>query len=326
MTDINEETTTDRSEMAELDLGSLAEESLQDGHRSGFVAVVGRPNVGKSTLMNAFLRQKLAIVTPKPQTTRSNQLGIVTELGYQIIFIDTPGLVQPRHRLDEYMVEVADEARRDADIILWLVDASEPPGPADRAISQTLQGMIEETSVVMGMNKADLVPPPDVIPRTDSYRELLPEAKWLFFSALRGDGLPELLEMLVNALPEGPRYYPIDQTTDVFVRDIAGELVREQIFLQMRDELPYGAAVRVERYKVRENGVTYINATIIVERENHKKMLIGTKGAQLRKIGAAARREIQELVGGKVYLELWVTVEPGWRRDEKALIRLGYGR
>lgn len=314
------------SEMAELDLDSLAEETLPEGHRSGLVALVGRPNVGKSTLMNAIMRQKIAIVSPRPQTTRANQLGIASEPEYQIIFVDTPGLVQPRHKLDEFMVATAQESIRDADVILWLVDGSEPPGPADQAIARLLKEASDSTPIVMGINKADLLRPEEVIPRTDAYRGLLPKAQWLFFSARNGDGLGELMEILVAALPEGPRYYPIDQTTDFFIRDIAGELVREQIFLQMRDEVPYGTAVRVERFKVRENGVTYINATIFVERENHKKMLIGANGAQLRKIGSGARREIEKLIDGKVYLELWVKVQADWRRDEQALERLGYSQ
>lgn len=321
-----EESTYQPSEMAELDLGSLDESDLPEGHRSGLVVVAGRPNVGKSTLMNAFLKQKLAIVSPRPQTTRTRQLGIITRPEYQMIFIDTPGLTRPRHKLDEYMVGAAEESLRDGDVILWLVDASEPPGTSDSIIAKTLQGLPEEIGIILGLNKADLVPPEKVIERTESYRALLPRAGWLLFSALNGDGLDALLQMLVASLPEGPRFYPADQTTDVFVRDIAAELIREQIFLQMRDELPYGTAVKVNEFKERENDLTYIQATIFVERENHKKIIIGVKGKQLRKIGAAARKEIEELIEGKAYLDLWVKVDPNWRRNEQALKRLGYSR
>jgi GTP-binding protein Era len=320
------EQTYESSEMAELDLSSLAEEALPEGHKSGFVAVAGRPNVGKSTLMNALLKQKIAIVSPRPQTTRSNQLGILTRPEYQIIFVDTPGLVKPRHKLDEFMVSEADNSIHDADVVLWLVEANEWPGPGDQIIAATLLKLPGTTPVVLGINKADLLRPDSVIPRTEAYRALLPEAGWLLFSALHGDGVDVLLQMIVDVLPEGPRYYPADQTTDAFMRDIAAELVREQIFLQLREELPYGTVVQVEEFKERESGVTYIGATIYVERKNHKRIIIGAKGARLREIGSAARRQIEEMIQGKVYLELWVKVEPNWRRNEKALKRFGYSQ
>jgi GTP-binding protein Era len=312
------------SEMAELDLGSLAEDQIPEGHKSGIVAVAGRPNVGKSTLMNAYLRQKIAIVSPRPQTTRSRQLGILTEPDYQIIFVDTPGLIKPRHKLDEYMVTAADNSIRDADFILWLVDASEPVGAGDKFIAGTLKGLVDESSVILAMNKSDLLAPDEVIERSSAYHELMPGAEWILISAANGNGLDQLLQMIVNALEEGPRFYPADQTTDSFVRDIAAELIREQIFLKMRDELPYGTAVAVDEFKERENGIIYIKATIFVERDNHKKIIIGAKGSQLRLIGAAARREIEELIEQKVYLDLWIKVVPNWRRDDAALKRLGY--
>ena len=313
------------SEMADLDLKSLEDEKLPDGHKSGFVAVAGRPNVGKSTLMNAFLDQKVAIVSARPQTTRHKQLGILTTPEYQIIFVDTPGLIKPRHELDEYMVTVAQESVRDADIILWLVDAGEPPGFGDKAIAETFRDLPVEQIVILAINKADLVELESVITRTEEYRELLPHAPWLLFSALEGRGLDALLAILIDALPEGPRFYPIDQTTDSFVRDVAAELIREQIFIQMRDELPYGTTVVVEQFKKRDDGVTYINATIYVERKSHKKIIIGTKGSQLRSIGTSARLEIEKLVEGKVFLDQWVKVEPNWRKNAKALKRLGFG-
>lgn len=312
------------SEMAELDLSSLNEEDLPEGHKSGLVAVAGRPNVGKSTLLNQVMRQKIAIVSPRPQTTRTNQLGILTRPEFQIIFVDTPGLMKPRHKLDEFMVSSAEESVRDADVVLWLVDASEPPGAGDAAIAETMSGLPEDVTIIMAMNKSDLLAPDEVLERTEAYSQLLPGAKWLLISALNGDGLEALLDMLIAALTEGPRYYPADQTTDTFVRDLAAEFIREQIYLQMREEIPYGAAVKVGEYKERENGVIYIRADIFVERDNHKKMIIGAKGSQLRRIGAAARSEIERLVGSRVYLELWVRVEQNWRKDEQSLKRLGY--
>ena len=296
-----------------------------EGHKSGFVALVGRPNVGKSTLMNALLRQKVAIVTPRPQTTRTRQLGIITEPDYQMIFVDTPGLIQsPRHKLDEFMVSAAMEMLQDADVVLWLVDGAFEPGPEDEAIAEQLRELAPENRVILAMNKLDLVPAEQVMPRAESYRALVPNAPWIMFSALTGAGLGELLDMLIEALPEGPRYYPAEQVTDVFLRDIAAEMIREQIMLQLREEVPYGAAVQVEQFKEREDGTTYISANIFVERDSHKRIIIGSKGSQLREIGTAAREEIEKLVEGKVFLDLWVKVEPQWRRDENALRRFGY--
>ena len=275
--------------------------------------------------MNAFLGQKVAIVTHRPQTTRANQLGILTDPDFQIVFVDTPGLTKPRHKLDEIMVGEAEESLRDAEVVLWLVEANRDPGAGDRYIADPLQSLPTHVTVILGLNKADLLAPDEVQLRCEEYQRLLPGVAWILFSALTGDGVPELLEMLVAALPEGPRYYPADQTTDSFVRDIAGELIREQIFLQMEQEVPYGTAVVVEQFKKRESGVTYIGATIFVDRQNHKRMLIGRKGEQLRKIGSAARTEIEALIQGKAYIDLWVKVEPKWRQNRAALKRFGYG-
>lgn len=308
-----------------LNLDTLEHESLPDDHKSGFIAVVGRPNVGKSTLMNALLNQKVAIVTPRPQTTRTRQLGILTRPDYQMVFVDTPGIMQPRHKLDEFMLETALESLIDADIVLWLVDASEPPGAGDREIASRLREVADQSTLILAMNKADLLAPEEVVPRTEAYRALLPEAdNWILFSASEARGLDELFEMLRDALPEGPRYYPSEQVTDVYVRDLAAELVREQILLQIREEIPHGAVVQVEEFKERENGLIYINATIYVEREAHKKIIIGARGSQLRQIGAEARKEIERLLGTRVYLDLWVKVAAGWRRNERTLKRFGY--
>jgi GTP-binding protein Era len=297
------------------------------GHRSGFVALVGRPNVGKSTLFNALMQQKIAIVTPRPQTTRSRQLGIFTEPHYQMVFMDTPGiLAEPRHKLDQYMHVAALETLSDADVLLWLVDCSEKPGEGDRAIANLLTQYVAEKSVILALNKIDLLTAAGVLSHTESYRALLPKAQWIHISALNQDGLPALMEMLIGALPEGPRYYPTEQITDAFERDIAAELIREQVMLQLHDEVPYGAAVEVLEFKERPNGTTYISANIYVERESHKGIVIGAGGAQLRQLGAAARQEIEEMVGGKVFLELWVKVAPKWRRDEQLLRRFGYDR
>ncbi len=294
-----------------------------EGHRSGFVALVGRPNVGKSTLMNAFMRQKIAAVTHRPQTTRTRQLGIITEPGYQMVFIDTPGIIgDPRHELDAFMVQSALETLDDADVVLWLADMSENPGAGDREIAARLAESAGK--VILALNKVDLLSPEDALRRTEAYVSLLRGAEWLHLSALTGDGVAQLLEKLVAALPEGPRYYPAEQITDVYERNIAAELIREQIMLQLRDEVPYGTAVLVRDFKERPNGVTYISADIYVERDSHKSIVIGAGGAQLKQIGAAARQQIEQLIDGPAFLELWVKVEPNWRRDPNRLKRFGY--
>ncbi|MFN2141701.1 MAG: GTPase Era [Candidatus Promineifilaceae bacterium] len=296
-----------------------------EGHKSGFVALAGRPNVGKSTLMNAFMQQKIAIVTPRPQTTRTRQLGIITEPDYQMIFVDTPGIIKdPRHKLDEFMVSAAEEMLTDADVVLWLVDSTEAPGPEDEAIAEKLRALPEGHKVILGINKLDALPADLVLPRSKAFRELVPDADWIMFSAATGAGLPELLQMLVDGLPEGPMYYPADQITDVFLRDIAAEMIREQLMLQLRDEVPYGTAVQVVDFKEQPGEPTYISANIFVERDSHKGIIIGKKGAQLKNIGSAAREEIETMLDDKVFLDLWVKVEPQWRRDENALKRLGY--
>jgi GTP-binding protein Era len=295
------------------------------GFKSGFIALAGRPNVGKSTLMNAFMQQKIAIVTPRPQTTRTRQLGIITEPDYQMIFVDTPGIIkEPRHKLDEFMLDAAVEILEDADVVLWLVDGSEDPGPEDQAIAEKLQALGGRSQVILGINKLDSLSADQVLPRSEAYRSLLPDADWIVFSAATGAGLSELLEMLKEALPEGPMYYPPEQITDVFLRDIAAEMIREQLMLQLRDEVPYGTAVQVVDFKERPAEPTYISANIFVERDSHKGIIIGKQGAQLRKIGEAARKEIEAMLEEKVFLDLWVKVEPRWRRDENALKRLGY--
>lgn len=295
-----------------------------EGHRSGFVALVGRPNVGKSTLMNAFMRQKIAAVSHRPQTTRTRQLGIITEPHYQIVFMDTPGIItQPRHELDEFMVQSALETLDDADVVLWLLDLTTTPGEDDRLIAERLAG-VGADKVIMGLNKVDATSAEEALNHTEAYAALLRGATWLHLSAAEGQGVAELLERLVSALPEGPRYYPPEQITDVFERNIAAELIREQLLLQLRDEIPYGTAVQVRDFKERDNGTIYISADIFVERDSHKSIVIGAGGAQLKQLGAAAREQIEQLMDAKVFLELWVKVEPNWRRDPQLLRMFGY--
>jgi GTP-binding protein Era len=298
-------------------------EELPEDHRAGFVAVVGQPNVGKSTLMNAFLGEKVAIVSPKPQTTRLRQLGILTLPHAQIIFVDTPGIHLPRNKLGKYMVEVASRAIPDADVILFMVDVSRPPNKADKLIAAKIEEQAD-AAVIMAMNKSDALPPHHVIPHTDAYRALLPNAAWMLVSATRGDNCDMLLQMIVEALPVGPRYYPADQLTDSQLRENVAEIIREKALEALHQEVPHSVAVQVEEFKERGPNLTYVGATIYVEKESQKGIVIGSEGKMLRAIGAMARKELQEILGTKVYLELWVKVLKDWRKRDDALRRLGY--
>jgi GTP-binding protein Era len=308
----------------------LMPEDLPPDHRSGFVAVVGKPNVGKSTLMNAYLGQKIAIVSPKPQTTRNRLLGILTlerERGdladAQIVFVDTPGIHQPLHKLGEYMVDTAVRAIPDAEVVLFLVDVSRPPGDEDRQIAGILREQCR-VPVLLVLNKSDLVAPEEVSSHVEAYQALGEFDDWLLVSALRGDNRDHLLEETIARLPLGPRYYPEEQVTDQQLRFMAAELVREQVMRHLRQEIPYSIAVVVQEFKERSADLTYISANIFVERDTQKAIVLGRRGEMIKQIGRDARREIEQLLGTRVYLELWVKVRRKWRKDEKELRRLGY--
>ncbi len=305
----------------ERELPQLDEE-LPPDHRAGYVAVVGKPNVGKSTLMNAFLGEKVAIVTPKPQTTRQNQLGILTRPDAQVIFVDTPGIHLPRTKLGEYMVGTAREALRDADVILFIVDVSELPDAADRTIADLLKR--SKAPVIMALNKVDLLSTGQAEQHARFYQELLPQAEPMLISATTGYNRDALLERIIQMLPRGPRYYPADQLTDMQLRDNAAEIIREQVLLLYDQEVPHSVAVQVDQFKERSADLTYIAATIYVERESQKKILIGSGGAALKEVGRRAREQLEAILGTRVYLELWVKVLKNWRKDERALRRLGY--
>ncbi len=310
--------------MAEVqDWGLLDEGSLPEDHRSGFVAVIGKPNVGKSTLMNAYLGQKVAIVSDKPQTTRRRLLGILTRSDAQVIFVDTPGIHQPRHKLGQFMVQTAALAIPDADEILFVVDVSTMPDDEDRRIA-ALIAEHEHIPVILVLNKMDLLPPERVQAHTNAYFDLVRHDDWMMLSATRGDNLDKLMARIIAHLPPGPRYYPENQVTDQTVRAIAAELIREQVLRFTHQEVPHAVAVLVDEFKERSADMTYIHATIVVERESQKGILLGEGGQMIKRISTAARREIEQLVGTRVYLELLVKVWKKWRKDEADLRRLGY--
>jgi GTP-binding protein Era len=301
----------------------ILDDELPPDHRSGFVAVIGKPNVGKSTLINAWLGEKIAIVSPKPQTTRNRLRGILTRPDAQIIFVDTPGIHQPRHKLGEFMVETATKSIPDADVVFFMVDVSEMPTVEDEQIAQLIEEY-GQAPVVLVLNKADLLPPDKVQPHSDAYFKLVKHNEWMMISATRGDNRDKLLDMVVARLPEGPRYYPPDQLTDQNMRFIVAELIREQALRFVHQEVPHAVAVVVEEWKQRREHLTYIGATVYVEKDSQKGILIGAGGKMLKRIGRAAREEIELMVGTRVYLDLWVKVRKKWRKDEDELRRLGY--
>ncbi len=293
--------------------------------RSGFIAILGRPNAGKSTLVNALLGQKIAAVSPRPQTTRRRQLGILTRPDAQLIFIDTPGIHQPRHRLGEYLNQEAMEALTGVDVILYIVDLSSEPTEDDVRIAGLLDTTPAKIPIVIAANKIDLLQAPVVAARLSAYQALLHKtARTITLSALRGDHLPELVEALVANCPVRPAEYEEEQITDLYEREIAADLIREAALLKLRDEVPHSLAVRVDEFKERENGMTYIAATIFVERESQKGIVIGEGAKMLKQIGSAARKQIEEMGGRSVFLELRVKVEKDWRNNESALKRFGY--
>ncbi|MGC9521661.1 MAG: GTPase Era [Anaerolineae bacterium] len=302
------------------------EEPLPEGHKSGFVALIGRPNVGKSTLVNALVGHKVAIVSRKPQTTRSRVTGIRTRPDHQLIFVDTPGIHQkPPHQLNKLMIEEALAAIPDSDVLLFVVDVSTNPRREDRYIATLLKEKGETRPVIFALNKMDLLPLDRAEARIEAYWSLLPTyADSMPISALRGTNLDRLLDRLLDYIPEGPRYYPGDQVTDQTEHQIAAELIREAVFKHTREEIPHASAVLIEDYHERENGVFYVAARIWVERDSQKAIVIGKNGQRLKQIGIDARAELERLIGGHVYLDLWVKVQPRWRDHMARLRELGY--
>jgi GTP-binding protein Era len=290
--------------------------------KSGFVAIIGRPNVGKSTLMNEVIGQKIAIMSDKPQTTRNKIHGVYTTDDTQIVFLDTPGIHKPKSRLGDYMIKAAQSSLEEVDAVLFLVDVSEGLGGGDRFIIERLKAVT--TPVILVLNKIDRVHPEALLPIIGEYKQLYDFAEIIPVSALYGNNVGTLLEQLAKYMPEGPRYYPEDQVTDHPEQFVCAELIREKILQLTHDEVPHSIAVTIEDMRQQENGVVYIGAVIFVERDSQKGIIIGKRGALLKEIGQKARSDIEALLGSRVFLELWVKVKKDWRNREHVLKDLGF--
>jgi GTP-binding protein Era len=291
--------------------------------KSGFVSIVGRPNVGKSTLLNHIVGQKIAIMSNKPQTTRNKITAVHTTEQGQIIFLDTPGIHKPKSKLGDYMVTVAENTLNEVDLVLFVIDATEKRGPGDDYIIERLKQV--KTPVFLVINKIDKVHPEALLPIIDEYRKLYDFKQIVPVSALEGNNTGALLQAIFDEMEEGPMYYPPDQVTDHPERFIVAELIREKVLHLTREEVPHSIAVTVEEMKRGDDGKTlYIYAAIYVERDSQKGILIGEKGRMLKEIGRRARIDIERLMGDKVYLELWIKVKKDWRNQEKMLRNFGF--
>ena len=293
--------------------------------KTGTVTIVGRPNVGKSTLLNALLKEKIAIISDKPQTTRTRILGVVHLADAQIVLLDTPGLHQAKDRLNQRMVRTAVETMREADLLYVMVEATAAPGPGDRFVIEQVREAISagDRPAFLLINKVDLVSKPRVLPLIESYRTMMDWNEVVPLSAQTGLNVDRLLELTVKALPEGDPVYGEDVVTDQSMRTLAAEIIREKILQKTREEVPYSVAVEIDRF-VEEGKLARIAATVLVEKESQKAIVIGKRGERLKAIGTYARIEMERLFGLKVFLELWVKVRPAWRQDELMLTELGY--
>lgn len=292
--------------------------------KSGFVALIGRPNVGKSTLLNQLLGQKIAIMSDKPQTTRNRIQGVYTEERGQVVFIDTPGIHKPKHRLGDFMIKVAQTTLAEVDLILFLIDAKEGRGRGDDFIMEKLKNV--KTPVFLVINKIDQVHPDELLPLIDEYRTKVNFTEIIPISALQGNNVTTLVDQVFEYMEEGPQYYPEDQVTDHPERFLMAELIREKVLHLTREEVPHSIAVEIEQIKRRDDkaGTVFVGAAIIVERSSQKGIIIGKQGKMLKEIGQKARQDIEALLGSKVYLELWVKVEKDWRNKQRHLKSLGY--
>ncbi|WP_127582662.1 GTPase Era [Paenibacillus koleovorans] len=295
---------------------------MTKGFKSGFASIIGRPNVGKSTLLNQVVGQKIAIMSDKPQTTRNKIQGVYTTETMQIVFLDTPGIHKPKSKLGSFMMKVAESTFHEVDVILFVIDVVEGLGGGDRFILEQLKDV--KTPVILVMNKIDQVQPEALLPIIATYKDLYAFAEIIPVSAMSGNNVNTLLQQLGRYLPEGPHYYPGDQVTDYPEQFICAELIREKILHQTREEIPHSIAVAIEDMKVQENGLVDISAVIYVERDSQKGIIIGKQGALLKEIGRQARKDIEALLGSKIFLQLWVKVKKDWRNQEHVLKDLGF--
>lgn len=291
-------------------------------HKSGFIAIIGRPNVGKSTFLNRVVGQKIAIMSNKPQTTRNKIQGVLTQDDAQFVFIDTPGIHKPKHRLGDFMVKIAENTLNEVDAILFMINADEGYGKGDQYILDRLQHV--HSPVFLVMNKIDLVHPHKLLELIELYKDKCDFEEIVPISALEGNNVDNLLETLKKYLPEGPQYYPADQVTDHPERFIISELIREKVLELTREEIPHSVAVEIENIEKRPSNAVFLQAAIITERKSQKGILIGKQGGMLKEIGMKSRKDIEALLGTKVFLELWVKVQPGWRNKQSQLHQFGF--
>ena len=297
---------------------------VMDGEsfKSGFAALVGRTNVGKSTLLNKVMGRKMAIMSDKPQTTRNKILCVLTREDSQVVFLDTPGIHKPKHKLGERLVQVALKTLNEVDLILFLVEANQPPGPGDLFVVERFAGL--KTPVVLVVNKLDLVSKEELLPLLDQYSRLYNFLEIVPVSALTGENLPRLLEIITRNLPAGPKYYPDDMITDRPEAFIMAELIREKVLMLTSQEVPHSVAVVIEELDRRPNQIVAVRAVIYTERDSQKGILIGKQGQMMKQIGRLAREDIESLLGSKIYLELWVKVKTDWRNKEAQIRHFGY--
>ncbi|AYA77066.1 GTPase Era [Bacillus sp. Y1] len=292
-------------------------------HKSGFISIIGRPNVGKSTFLNRVIGQKIAIMSDKPQTTRNKVQGVLTTNDAQLVFIDTPGIHKPKHKLGDFMMKVAQNTLKEVDIVLFMVNAEEGFGRGEEFILDKFQSI--KTPVFLVINKIDLVHPDKLMEIIVSYKEKYPFAEIIPISALEGNNLEVLLDVIKKYIPEGPQYYPADQVTDHPERFIVSELIREKALHLTREEIPHSLAVVIEKMeRLEDKDVVHVMATIIVERDSQKGIIIGKQGSMLKEIGKRARQDIENLLGTKVFLELWVKVQKDWRNKMSQLRDFGF--
>ncbi|MCX8027269.1 MAG: GTPase Era [Thermodesulfovibrionales bacterium] len=293
----------------------------ETGFKSGFVAIIGRPNVGKSTLLNTLMGEKISIVSSKPQTTRKRIRGILNIEGAQIVFVDTPGMHKPLHKLGERMLKEVTESLDEVDVIIFMID-NENRRRADLKIIEMLKSV--NKPVILVINKIDLIKKPNLLPIIDDFRKLHDFKEIIPITTKEQSAVQLLLKCLLKYIPAGPKYYEDDIITDQYIRSMAGEIIREKILQNTEEEVPHSVAVDITNWLERDDGTLLIRAEILVERDGQKAIIIGAKGTLIKKIGTSARMEIEELTGKKVFLDLWVKVKKDWREDEKILKELGY--